>query len=89
VAERDYINPQQKDRFESDPWEKTISEYISPLSRVEVSEIAREALKIESVGRIGTADQRRITAVLAANGWHPGRTIEEDSTPELMTHDPP
>jgi predicted P-loop ATPase len=71
--ERDHISPQQKDRFEADPWEKAISEYISPLSRVEVSEIAREALKIESVGRIGTADQRRIAAVLAANGWQPGR----------------
>ena len=33
-----------------DPWEKAISDYIAPLSRVEVGEIAREALKIETSG---------------------------------------
>jgi len=71
--ERDHINPEQTDRFESDARERAIVEYIAPLSRVEVSEIARDALKIETVGRIGTADQRRIAAVLAAKGWQPGR----------------
>jgi predicted P-loop ATPase len=71
--ERQHIRPQQQARYETDPWEPAISGYITTLSRVTVHEIARDALHIEAVSRIGTADQRRITAVLVDKGWQSGR----------------
>jgi predicted P-loop ATPase len=67
--ERLHIKPEQEARYESDPWEQAIVEYVAPLSRVRVTEIARDALHIEPVGKIGTADQPRIAAVLTSKGW--------------------
>lgn len=67
--ERLHIKPEQEARYEADPWEQAIVEYVAPLSRVRVTEIARDALHIEPVGKIGTADQRRIAAVLTSRGW--------------------
>ena len=67
--ERQHIQPQQEARYEADAWEETISDWL--LGRelgVLVGEIARGALKIET-GRIGRADQNRITAILERNGW--------------------
>lgn len=66
--ERIHIRPQQEARYEGDPWEEAIERYISGRSRVTVSEIAREAICIET-SRIGTADQRRIAAILNRAGW--------------------
>jgi hypothetical protein len=56
-------------RYEADPWEQAILEYVAPLSRVRVTDIARDALHIASIGKIGTADQRRIAGVLVSKGW--------------------
>ena len=84
--EQDQIKQQQADRFESDPWEKAICDYVALLSRVQVCEVAREALKIESVGRVGTADARRIAAVLTNQGWKPGRDYKGRFYTR-MTHD--
>jgi hypothetical protein len=67
--ERRYIKPEQEARYEADPWEQAILEYVAPLSRVRVTDIARDALHIESIGKIGTADQRRIASVLVSKGW--------------------
>jgi len=66
--ERDHIRPQQDDRFESDPWEDAIAKHVATLSRVRVTDIARNVLMIESA-KIGTAEQRRIAAVLTGLGW--------------------
>jgi predicted P-loop ATPase len=66
--ERGHIRPQQDDRFEGDPWEAPIAEHVASLSRIRVTDIARNVLGIESA-RIGTAEQRRITAVLTGLGW--------------------
>jgi len=70
--EREHIKPQQDDRFESDAWEQAIAAYIAPLSRVRVTEVAREALSIET-SKIGTAEQRRVAAVLTTLGRRPGK----------------
>jgi hypothetical protein len=70
--ERKHIRPQQDDRFESDPWEEAIARHVVGLSRVKVTEIARDALMIEG-SKVGTAEQRRIAAVLVGLGWKPGR----------------
>jgi predicted P-loop ATPase len=67
--EREQIMPQQADRCENDAWEENIAAYLKTKDRVLVGEVARTALYIETP-RIGTADQRRITAVMETLGWH-------------------
>ena len=68
-----HIKPEQEARYEADPWEEAIAEYIAPLARVTIADIARNALNIETVGKIGRADQNRIIGVLASKGWKSGR----------------
>jgi virulence-associated protein E len=66
--EQKHIRPEQEARFEADAWEEAIKEYLVGRSRVSVSEIAKDALHIETA-KVGTADQRRIGAVLHLLGW--------------------
>jgi predicted P-loop ATPase len=66
--EAKHIQPEQEARFEADAWEEAIEKYVRHLQRVTVGEIARTALSIETA-KIGTADQRRIGAVLYRLGW--------------------
>ena len=68
--ERDHIKPQQDDRFEGDVWEDTIAAHLTTCDRVRVSDIARNVLGIEGA-RVGTAEQRRIAAILTGLGWKP------------------
>lgn len=70
--EREHIAPQQRERFESDPWEQTIREFALAHKQLTVMQIAREALFLDT-GRVGTADQRRIASVLTDMGWKPGK----------------
>ena len=70
--EREQIKPEQALRFDGDPWEQTILNYVSNRTRVNISEIAREALHIETP-KVGRADQNRISGVLAEAGWTSGR----------------
>jgi predicted P-loop ATPase len=69
--EREHIKPEQEARFEADAWEEMIANYLAGLSKVTVGEVARDALHIET-SRIGTADQRRITAAMERLGWRRG-----------------
>ncbi len=73
--ERQHIKPEQDARYEGDPWEEAISDFVENLTRarVTVSEIARIALHFEAIARVGTADQRRIGAILAKLGWRAER----------------
>jgi predicted P-loop ATPase len=66
--ERDHIAPQQAQRYEADSWEEDIGAYLALQERVTVGQVAREALGIER-SRIGTAEQRRITAALERLRW--------------------
>jgi predicted P-loop ATPase len=70
--EQEHIKPQQDDRFEGDPWEEAIRAHVATLSRVRVTDIARNVFMIET-GKIGTTEQRRIAAVLTGLGWTPIR----------------
>jgi predicted P-loop ATPase len=67
--EKQHMMPEQASRYEGDAWEETIAAYLDGESKVTVGQIARQALDIETP-RIGTADQRRIAAVLELQGWH-------------------
>jgi len=67
--EQDHIKPQQESRYEADAWQEMIISYLGPRQKVTVGQVAKEALFIEAA-RIGTADQRRITAIMERLGWH-------------------
>jgi predicted P-loop ATPase len=67
--EREHIMKEQADRYESDAWEEPIAAYVKTKERVLIGEVARQALFIETA-KIGTADQRRIIAILTTLGWH-------------------
>jgi predicted P-loop ATPase len=75
--EQDHIMPEQAARYEADVWEENISKHIkgnSPhIDKVTVGEIAHQVLGFETAARIGTADQRRIIAVLERLGWQRGK----------------
>jgi predicted P-loop ATPase len=66
--ERDHIRGEQEKRFEADAWESEIERFVAARARVQVSEIARDALGIVAA-KIGTAEQRRISRVLDKLGW--------------------
>jgi predicted P-loop ATPase len=70
--EREHIMPQQAARYEADVWEDAITEFLLDRSRTTLGEIATRALGFRTE-RIGTADQRRIAAVMTTLGWRPNR----------------
>jgi predicted P-loop ATPase len=69
--ERDAIVPEQEARYESDAWEETIAGYLGKHDKVTIGEVARDGLGIDTP-RIGTADQRRISAAMERLGWQRG-----------------
>jgi hypothetical protein len=60
--------PEQEARYEADAWEEKIVEYVGTRARVTIGEVANGALFLET-RHVGTADQRRIAAVLTNRGW--------------------
>ncbi len=71
--ERLHIKPEQDSRYENDPWDEDVADFVANRDRVTVSEIARQALHFEAIARVGTQDQRRIVAILTKLGWEQGR----------------
>jgi predicted P-loop ATPase len=69
--EERYIKPEQDARYDGDAWEDVIRTSLSHRSQTSVLEVARDFLHIETP-RIGTADQRRISAALEQLGWERG-----------------
>jgi predicted P-loop ATPase len=84
--ERQHIAPQQAARYEGDVWEDSIRTHIAPLIKTTMAEIAVDALGFKTA-RIGTADQRRIAAVLTTLGWKPKRDMHRRwwERPQPMT----
>jgi predicted P-loop ATPase len=73
--ERSVIQPEQEERFEIDAWETPIAQWLNRITRnrVQVCEVAREALKFTADAQVGTADQRRITRILGRLRWRRGK----------------
>lgn len=88
--ERQFIAPEQEARYEADAWEEEIKGYLRGKDKTTVLEVARDGLKIE-LPRIGTADQRRITAALERLGWGRGKRagLARWWVPAGVTHDAP
>jgi hypothetical protein len=53
-------------------WEEPIREFQRGLERTTISLVARNALEFRA-DRLGTADQRRIAAVMTTLGWAQGK----------------
>ena len=68
--EREHIAPQQEARYEADAWEELIADWLRRRveKRITISEVADGALNIKA-DRLGTAEQRRISAALVRAGW--------------------
>jgi predicted P-loop ATPase len=67
--EQQHINPEQARRYEADAWEDPIADFIATKTKVTIGEVAQSALFFDK-SRIGTADQRRIAAIMELLGWH-------------------
>lgn len=66
--ERDHISPEQEARFEADAWEEDIERYLDTVAKTTVSQVAMNALRIETP-RIGRAEQNRIVNAMERLGW--------------------
>jgi predicted P-loop ATPase len=67
--EQQHIRQQQEERYEADAWEDLIKDYVATQAKVTIGQIAQHALFFDK-SKIGTADQRRIAAILELLGWH-------------------
>lgn len=65
--EREHILREQEDRFIADEWEAMIAEVIAAMERTTVGEVAK--MLCIPVDRLGTGEQRRISAVLMRLRW--------------------
>jgi predicted P-loop ATPase len=79
--EREHIKPEQEARYEGDAWEQPISRYLDGktavtqgvrVNKTTITNVAINALGFQN-HRLGTADQRRIIAVLTTLGWRRGK----------------
>jgi predicted P-loop ATPase len=70
--EREHITPEQQERYEGDAWEEPIRVFLEGVTRTTIIAIAMGALDFKT-DRVGTADQRRIAAVLTTLDWIQGK----------------
>jgi hypothetical protein len=79
--EANHIRPQQDDRYEVDAWEQAVTAWLIDWEEnndpnkapVTLLSVARGALFVETP-KLGTADQRRIAAILERLGWEVKRS---------------
>jgi predicted P-loop ATPase len=70
--EHETIEQQQEERYEADAWEQEIAAYLDRRTETTILDVARGALQFE-MPRLGTAEQRRIAAILEHLGWKRGK----------------
>ncbi len=70
--EAEHIRPEQDARYEADAWENPVAEFLAASMETSIVDVARGALHMET-SRLGTADQRRIAAILEQAGWERAR----------------
>jgi predicted P-loop ATPase len=90
--ETTHIKPEQEARYEADAWEDRVREHLAGKSKVTVLDVAVHALSFDPA-RLGTADQRRITAALERVGWARGERTKTGRwwvpvLPDRVTDDP-
>lgn len=70
--EAEHILPEQEKRYEADAWETAISHYLIGQNKIMLMDVAQQALDF-SKPRLGTAEQRRIGAIMERMGWERGK----------------
>src|SRR5262249_41720947 len=74
--ERDFelgkIVPEQLARYEGDPWEEAVRQFLEGRSRVTISEVAKDGLRMDTPCS-GKTEQNRIAASLIIFGWVRGK----------------
>lgn len=72
--ERDHAQAEQAQRYEADPWEGPIADYLNGVERTTILEVATSALDFEEkIDRLGKRDANRVAAILTELGWHRGK----------------
>jgi predicted P-loop ATPase len=69
--ERDHAQTEQAERYESDPWEELIANFLAGpgVKQTTILQVAKSALDFAKVDNLGTADARRIAAIMTEMGW--------------------
>jgi predicted P-loop ATPase len=69
--ERKSIRPQQDARYEADPWQEPVADYLVGRTTTTVGQVLRLGLFVDTP-RLGTHDMRRISSILEKLGWRRG-----------------
>jgi predicted P-loop ATPase len=72
--ERKHIVPEQEKRYEGDVWQPAVANYLAGVSETTLAQVAVTGLGFKTE-RIGTGDQRRISAILTVLGWKQHRDM--------------
>lgn len=75
--EQEYVQPEQDERYERDAWEEPIETYLATVQRTTVLQVAKAVLDFERIDRLGTADQRRVAAVMTRLKWTRGKRAKD------------
>ena len=67
--EREFIMPEQEARYQADVWEEVIKIWLETKTKVTIGQVAREALGMADIQKVGTHDAWRIRAVLESLNW--------------------
>jgi predicted P-loop ATPase len=75
--EAEHVTPEQESRFEADPWEEPIADYLrrNATTKTTVFKLAREAVNLETQ-RMSTTDRNRVTGILESLGWKRGTRVQ-------------
>jgi predicted P-loop ATPase len=67
--EHTHAQSEQGERYETDAWAEPISTFLATVTQTTVLQVAVSALGLQHIDRLGTADQRRIAAIMTMLGW--------------------
>ena len=67
--EREHVMPEQSARYEVDAWQEPVALFLQGVQKTTVLQVAKSVLDFERIDKLGTADQRRIAAVMTNLGW--------------------
>ena len=69
--EAEHLAPQQEARHEADAWSETIAKFLGSRVETTLTQVAQHGLGMQ-IHKVGTIEQRRVSAVLLRLGWVQG-----------------